>query len=199
MNNSTMDNSTINSSHKDSLCYIVERLIQQQVVAYPTEAVFGLGCDPDSESAVNLLLELKQRSWEKGLILIAANYQQLENYIDDSQLDEEQKQRMFACWPGPVTWVLPAHKDTPRWLTGQFNSLAVRVSDHPLVQELCLAFAKPLVSTSANLSGLPPCRTSQEIRQQFGNDFPVLEGQVGGRKNPSEIRDVLTGQLFRQG
>lgn len=169
------------------------------VIAYPTEAVFGLGCDPDSERAVHALLALKQRPWEKGLILIAANYQQLLPYIDDAQLSSAQRATVFARWPGPVSWVIPALATTPRWLTGRFDSLAVRVSDHPLVQALCLQYGKPLVSTSANLSGLPPCRTEEEVRAQFGATFPILSGVVGGRSNPSEIRDALTGELFRQG
>ncbi|QBH98178.1 L-threonylcarbamoyladenylate synthase type 1 TsaC [Limnobaculum zhutongyuii] len=183
----------------DNLEFIVEQLQQQQVVAYPTEAVFGLGCDPDSQLAVEHLLQLKQRSWEKGLILIAANYEQLQPYIDDTQLTAEQRMTMFSSWPGPVTWVIPARPSTPKWLTGQFDSLAVRVSDHLLVRELCQAFGKPLVSTSANLSGLEPCKTEHGVLQQFGDNFPVLKGLVGGREKPSEIRDVLTGKLYRQG
>lgn len=178
---------------------ILQVLEGEGVIAYPTEAVFGLGCDPDSEKAVNALLALKQRSWEKGLILIAADYQQLLPYIDDSKLNAQQKTTVFSCWPGPVTWVMPAKAETPRWLTGRFASLAVRVSAHPVVRQLCLRYGKPLVSTSANLSGHAPCRTEEEVRVQFGADFPVLSGAVGGRLNPSEIRDALTGQLFRQG
>ncbi|CAI1176327.1 L-threonylcarbamoyladenylate synthase type 1 TsaC [Serratia proteamaculans] len=178
---------------------IIDALHNHQVIAYPTEAVFGLGCDPDSEQAVNALLALKQRPWEKGLILIAADYAQLTPYIDDTVLSEQQRATMFASWPGPVTWVIPARSETPRLLTGRFNSLAVRVSDHPLVQQLCRQFGKPLVSTSANLSGQEPCRSADEVQQQFGAAFPVLTGSVGGRLNPSEIRDVLTGKQIRQG
>ena len=183
----------------DSLESCVSHLNRQAVIAYPTEAVFGLGCDPDSESAVMALLALKQRPVEKGLILIAADYSQLEPYISDRELSVVQRERMFACWPGPVTFVVPVPPQTPRWLTGQFDSLAIRVSDHPDVQALCRAFGKPLVSTSANLSGQPPCRTAKEVKQQFGDDFPVLSGKTGGRQNPSEIRDVISGELIRQG
>lgn len=175
------------------------QLRQQAVIAYPTEAVFGLGCDPDSESAVMALLALKQRPVEKGLILIAADYNQLTQYISNRELTVEQRERMFAHWPGPVTFVVPAPTHTPRWLTGRFDSLAIRVSDHPDVQALCREFGKPLVSTSANLSGEEPCRTVAEVRAQFGADFPVMAGVTGGRQNPSEIRDVLTGNLIRQG
>ncbi|ENZ5483441.1 tRNA threonylcarbamoyladenosine biosynthesis protein RimN [Serratia marcescens BIDMC 44] len=189
----------MNSELNPNLLSIIDALHQQQVIAYPTEAVFGLGCDPDSEQAVNALLALKQRPWEKGLILIAADYTQLKPYIDDSALSEQQRVTMFASWPGPVTWVLPARPETPRLLTGRFSSLAVRVSDHPLVQQLCRQYGKPLVSTSANLSGQEPCRSADEVARQFGEAFPVLAGEVGGRLNPSEIRDALTGEQIRQG
>lgn len=174
-------------------------LRQHNVIAYPTEAVFGLGCDPDNETAVLKLLALKRRSVDKGLILIAADYDQLEPYVADRELSVLQRERMLNSWPGPVTWVVPAKLQTPRWLTGQFDSLAIRVSDHPDVRSLCLAFGKPLVSTSANLSTYPPCRNTEEVFAQFGQDFPVLTGETGGRKNPSEIKDVITGTLIRQG
>lgn len=188
----------MNQQH-DSLELCIRQLQQAAVIAYPTEAVFGLGCDPDNEIAVTTLLALKRRPVEKGLILIAADYKQLVPYVDSQRLSTEQKDRMFSSWPGPVTWVLPAHTDTPRWLTGRFSSLAVRVSNHPDVATLCQRFGKPLVSTSANLSGCPPCRNVAEVQEQFGHDFPVLRGETGGRLNPSEIRDVITGELIRQG
>ncbi|MDH2899162.1 L-threonylcarbamoyladenylate synthase type 1 TsaC [Rahnella variigena] len=189
----------MNKSLENSFTLVLDALREQQVVAYPTEAVFGLGCDPDSEQAVDALLALKKRPKDKGLILIADNYQQLLPYIDDSSLTEQQLAHICSFWPGPVTWVMPAKPSTPEWLTGRFTSLAVRVTDHPLVKELCQKFGKPLVSTSANLNGEPPCRLPAEVRLQFGDNFPVIDGDVGGRENPSEIRDALTGNLIRQG
>lgn len=83
----------------------IEVLKQEKVIAYPTEAVFGVGCDPDSETAVTRLLALKQRPVDKGLILIAANFDQLKPYIDDSTLTDAQRQAVFSRWPGPVTFV----------------------------------------------------------------------------------------------
>ncbi|CRX99151.1 sua5 YciO YrdC YwlC family protein [Yersinia enterocolitica] len=193
------NNNVSRNENRAALSDVLQVLQQEEVIAYPTEAVFGLGCDPDSEKAVNALLALKQRPWQKGLILIAANYEQLKPYVDDSALTDSQRETIFSVWPGPVTWVIPTHPETPRWLTGSFDSLAVRVSDHPLVQQLCSQYGKPLVSTSANLSGQEPCRTTEEVRIQFGSSLPVLAGLVGGRLNPSEIRDALTGKQFRQG
>lgn len=137
-----------NNLPSEAVAHAVAVLKNEHVIAYPTEAVFGVGCDPDSETAVMRLLELKQRPVEKGLILIAASFEQLKPYIDDSRLSDSQREAIFSCWPGPVTFVFPARPETPRWLTGRFDSLAVRVTNHPLVIELCEAYGKPLVSTT---------------------------------------------------
>ncbi|RKS85836.1 L-threonylcarbamoyladenylate synthase [Orbus hercynius] len=182
-----------------SLTQSYEQLIAGNVLAYPTEAVFGLGCDPDCKNAVLTILALKNRPIEKGLILIASDFNQLIPYIDQSALTQEQKTLMFNSWPGPVTWVVPKHKTTPYFLTGEFDSIAVRVTAHPLVREMCQLFGKPLVSTSANQSGQEPCRSIVEIEQQFGKAFPALHGEIGTRTKPSEIRDIQTGQIIRQG
>ncbi|WP_053097388.1 Sua5/YciO/YrdC/YwlC family protein [Candidatus Palibaumannia cicadellinicola] len=177
---------------------IVTLLHKQQVIAYPTEAMFGLGCDPNSEKAVNKLLALKRRSDQKGFILVAATYEVLTYYIDDSSLDIKQRERIFSLWPGHVTWVIPANANTPRWLTGKFSSLAVRISAFEPVRRLCLAFGKPIVSTSANLSGESPARNINEVRNKFGAKFPVMDGLIEGRIYPSEIRDALSGELIRK-
>ncbi|CAH0532282.1 Threonylcarbamoyl-AMP synthase [Vibrio stylophorae] len=182
-----------------NLSQAVDALNADQVIAYPTEAVFGVGCNPDSEVAVQRLLALKQRPVEKGLILIAADYAQLANYVDDSQLTDAQRQQIFATWPGPVTWVMPAKPSVPAFLTGQFDTIAVRVSQHPLVQALCQQYGKPITSTSANLTGQPACRSVEEVKAQLGADFCIVEGDTGARANPSEIRDAKTGQVLRQG
>ncbi|WP_414931659.1 L-threonylcarbamoyladenylate synthase [Vibrio europaeus] len=175
-------------------------LMDGEVIAYPTEGVFGVGCDPDNSEAVRKLLELKQRPADKGLILIAASYQQLIPYIDESQLTQEQLVRVKQSWPGPITWIMPSSQRVSQWVSGQHQSIAVRVTDHPLVQKMCNAFGKPLTSTSANLSGQPPCMTSEEVYLQFGYDqIVVLEGQTGGREKPSEIRDAKSLQVLRQG
>ena len=172
---------------------IVNHLKHQQVVAYPTEAVFGLGCNPNSQSAVENLLVLKQRPMSKGLILIASGLDFL------LRLMEEHWQRLTTQYDRPTTWVVPAKTTTPKFLTGDFDSIAVRISQHPAVKLLCEQAGFALTSTSANLTGLPPCRTAQEVTQQFGTDFPVLDMLVGGAVNPSEIRDIFTNQVFRQG
>lgn len=115
----------------DNFEQVLNALKQGEVIAYPTEGVFGVGCDPDNPEAIQKLLELKQRPVEKGLILIAASYDQLLPYIDESQLTEEQLQTVHATWPGPYTWIMPASDKVSNWVSGQFDSIAVRVTDHP--------------------------------------------------------------------
>lgn len=166
------------------------------VVAYPTEAVYGLGCDPDNLPAVERLLAIKQRSPDKGLILIAADETQLARYVnlDDAALAD----KVRASWPGPVTWLLPVHPAVPAVLRGVHATLAVRVTDHPVAAALCRGFGGALVSTSANLSGQAALREAAAVSASLGTllDF-IVEGAVGGRERPSEIRDGATGKVVR--
>lgn len=178
---------------------IVEKLKQNQVVAYPTEAVFGLGCNPNSQSAVENLLVLKNRPIEKGLILVAPSVDFLQPFIQLERLDEKTRRKLTALYARPTTWIVPARSSVPKFLTGQFDSIAVRICRHPAVIELCRLSGFVLTSTSANLSGLQPCKTADEVRSQFGENFPVLDLPVGNADKPSEIRDIFTNQLFRQG
>ncbi|CAM2967818.1 L-threonylcarbamoyladenylate synthase [Vibrio rarus] len=178
----------------------INALKQGRVIAYPTEAVFGVGCDPDNEQALQALMTLKQRDPDKGLILIAANFEQLLPYVDVSDLSQEQLDRVFESWPGPVTWVMPVSEKVHQLVHGAFDSVAVRVTDHPLVQQICIQFSKPITSTSANLSGLPPCLDANEVENQLGSeDVFIVHGSVGGRTKPSQIKDVKSLQVLRQG
>lgn len=166
------------------------------IIAYPTEAVYGLGCDPLNEKAVLRLLALKQRSWEKGLILIAADFAQLVPFLEP--LTPILEKRVFAEWPGPVTWLLPAKSNVPYWLRGQSSKLAVRVTAHPEVVALCQQWGGALVSTSANLSGQPAAKTAVDVQNIFAPTIDyIVSGAVGERERPSEIRDAVTNTVLR--
>ena len=168
------------------------------VLAYPTEAIFGLGCDPSNQVAIQHLLALKKRSSDKGLILMAANMQQLEPYI--LPLANDLKQKILATWPGFITWIVPARTHISTSLTGKRRTLAVRVSDYSLCRQLCQKFGSAIVSTSANLSGLTPAITTDEVIQQFPQNLnAILDHPVQGRHCPSEIRDAKTGDILRSG
>lgn len=177
---------------------IAEQLWQGAVIAYPTEAVWGLGCAPFDEQAVRRLLALKQRVPEKGLILVAADIEQFHPYL--CGLQPELRQRLRASWPGPVTWLVPDNGYAPAWIRGQHRSVALRVSDHPLVAGLCRAYGGPLVSTSANPQGKPPALTGLSVRRYFSHRLDdISPGVVGKQARPSEIRDLLTGEVLRAG
>ncbi|SES71804.1 L-threonylcarbamoyladenylate synthase [Thorsellia anophelis] len=167
------------------------------LLAYPTEAVFGLGCDPDNEQAVLSLYHLKQRSLKKGLILIASSFEQLQPYIELDAMSQIQLEAVTQTWPGPYTWVMPSKNTTPHYLRGEFDTIAVRVSAHPIVNKLCQHFGKPIVSTSANISGYEPARNAEEVFEQFGQSVVICEGNVGGLGKPTTIRDAITGEIFR--
>ncbi len=168
------------------------------VIAYPTEAVWGLGCDPLDPAAVERLLRLKQRDRARGLILIGASLDDFQPFL--APLPAAVRRRLARTWPGPVTWLLPARPECPRWLTGAHDTLAVRVSAHPVCQALCRAWGGALVSTSANVSGRPPARTRLQLRKQFDDRLDyILPGDTGGRARPSEIRDATSGEVLRPG
>lgn len=176
---------------------LVDAFIRGQVLAYPTEAVFGLGCDPLNEKAVMQILNLKNRPLEKGVILIASNMSQLLPFADFSQLDDKIRGMVDKSWPGPNTWLIPKLPSTPDFLTGGSELIAVRVSAHPVVKTLCENVKSALVSTSANLSGEEPARTQSEIIDQFGDQVVCVEGEVGQQANPSQIRHGITGEIIR--
>ena len=176
----------------------VAALLRGGVIAYPTEGVWGLGCDPRDEAATLRLLALKQRDVEKGLILIAADEAQLAPYIDMAALDDAQRTAVRASWPGAHTWIVPASPAAPRWITGAHAGIAVRVSAHPLVVALCKAFAGALVSTSANRAGAPAAQRVEQLDPHIvaGVDA-LLAGETGGLARPSEIRDARSGSVLR--
>ncbi|MDG6897515.1 tRNA threonylcarbamoyladenosine biosynthesis protein RimN [Actinobacillus delphinicola] len=178
---------------------IIAALLNDEVIAYPTEAVFGLGCNPYSETAIQRLLALKKRPIEKGLILIAPALHYFQDFVDLEALTDEQYQRLNQLYTPATTWIVPVKMDVPRLVRGKFDTIAIRLCAHPDVTALCEGGKMPLISTSANLTGKEPARTYAEVYQQFGKDFPVLEGQVGGAKNPSQIKDLFTNQIVRQG
>ena len=165
-----------------------------QVLAYPTEAVYGLGCDPFNQTAVERILSLKGRPQQQGLIVLIADWPQLFDLI--GHLPVERLEIIKETWPGPVTWVFPKSDTVPEWLTGKHNSIAIRMTAHPIAQKLCQL--GPIVSTSANPQGQKPALSLIEVENFFpkGLDGIVL-GDLGLEARPSVIFDSLTNQQLR--
>ncbi|WP_440996752.1 Sua5/YciO/YrdC/YwlC family protein [Arhodomonas sp. SL1] len=177
--------------------HVARRLRAGGVIAYPTEAVYGLGCDPADPHAVARLLNLKSRPVEKGLILIADRPGRLQGWADAFALSDE---RLAASWPGPVTWLMPAGPRAPAWITGGSDRIAVRVTAHPVAAALAAAFAGPLVSTSANPAGAHPARTALRVRTYFDGEVDgILGGAVDRHRGPTEIRRWPDGAVLRAG
>lgn len=169
---------------------------QGGVVAYPTEAVYGLGCLPEAEQALQRILKIKRRPWQKGLILVASNVQQIKPYLSQEGLAlidcfNEQHKR-------PVTWLLPVNQEVSPLLRGEHEKIAIRLSSNPYVKALCDAANSALVSTSANRAGQPEMKTAEEVRSKMGAELDmIVVGPTGGHTRPSSIIDAQTREVLR--
>lgn len=167
------------------------------VVAYPTEAVYGLGCDPFDRDAFATIFRLKERQPTQGVLLIASDFEQVAEYIADG-VAPEAIARARATWPGPCTWVFPRSDAVPEWVAGSLAGIALRVTAHPVASELCRRFGGAIVSTSANRHGEPPAKTSADVQAAFGAQLAyILDGAVGGLEKPTPIRDAISGDIIR--
>ena len=166
------------------------------VIAYPTESCYGFGCDPDNRRAVQRILKLKQRPQRKGLILIAAHYHQVARYLQPLTLAEQTKLQQDGAQA--ITYLVPVKLSCPRWLRGEHDTLAVRMTAHPFAKGLCRSVNSALVSTSANLSGRRAVKTYAECQRLFGKSAWVLRGRVGKRKRPSTIRAWGGDRIIRK-
>jgi len=169
-----------------------------EVVAYPTEAVYGLGCDPANKQAIFKILELKGRQASAGFVLIASRFSQIEPWI--SPLDPELIERAMQAWPGPVTWLFPRAAHVPDYVAGSHATIALRITAHGPSRELCDALGSALISTSANPSADNPARSVQQVATYFGDRIAgILDGELGGSDQPSEIRDLISDKIIRAG
>jgi L-threonylcarbamoyladenylate synthase len=168
------------------------------VLAYPTEAVYGLGCDPHDQGAFERLFALKQRPSTQGVLLIAADFAQAERYIDLDRVPTGVLAQVKASWPGPNTWIFPRSADVPVWVAGAHAGIALRVTAHEPAAALCRAWGGALVSTSANPHGSPPARSAGQALDYFGDALDgVLDAPLGGQERPTVIRDALSGAIIR--
>lgn len=170
---------------------------QGGVIAYPTEAVWGLGCDPFNREAVEHLLDIKRRPMHKGLVLVAGEVAQIEPLLAD--LSAAEREKVTANWPGPYTWILPDSKNLiPHWIKGKHSAVAVRVSAHSDVKAITKSFGSFIVSTSANPSDYLPARSLLRVKTYFCENLDYLvPGELGGFSQPTQIRDLRSDRLVR--
>jgi len=193
--NAFVTNSKLNFSNLDGAVRCLKR---GGIIAYPTEAIYGLGCDPFNQAAVTRLRSIKNRSEEKGFILIASDWVQVCALVQP--IDTDVLSRVLATWPGPITWIFPTAKTVPTWIRGAHDSIAIRVTAHPIAKALCAQYGGPIISTSANRENQEPIRDFEQLHKEFKKDIDLfVPGALGDAYRPSEMRNALTGEILRKG
>lgn len=162
------------------------------VIAYSTETVIGLGCDPSHQAAVNRILWLKNRAVENGLIVLVDNITSLQNHT--KPLSTEQIASISTA--KNTTWLIPTNEHVPRWVRGKHEKIAVRITQHTTANPLSAA-TDGIISTSANISSYKILANQNEIRDWFGPHVDYIIVSETGSNTPSEIKDLITGEKLR--
>lgn len=183
-------------------------LLQGHVLAYPTESVWGIGCDAFCKQAVLAVLALKNRPIDKGMIVLTYNHTEIMDMLH--VLPMARQQQIIASWQNAqlyqqaTTWLLDvAHVDIPHWLMGQHKTLAVRVTAHSAIRQLCQYVQNPqnqygfIVSTSCNPSQKPPAMDFAQAFLYFGSRVRYFLGDTLHFDKPSAIYDACTGERIR--
>ncbi len=162
------------------------------VVAYSTETVLGLGCDPNNQQAVNRILWLKNRAIENGLIMLVNNIVSLQQYT--TSLTAEQVASISSA--ENTTWLIPANDQAPSWMLGKHETLAMRITQHPTANPLSAA-THGIVSTSANVSSYKILADQDEVRDWFGPHVDYIIVGETGSSVPINIIDLISGEKLR--
>ena len=165
------------------------------VIAYPTDTIWGFGCDPANGEAVARILRIKQRPVSKGLILLGPDMRYCDPFVD---IEPDQRDRLLQPCERPTTWLVPASAHCPWWIRGSHPTVAIRLTDHPLIRYLCERLQAPLVSTSANRGGKSNARNAFQLRRQFAGELDyIVTGFDTGGNLASDIKSLASGKTFR--
>ncbi|MGX5203283.1 L-threonylcarbamoyladenylate synthase [Aliikangiella sp. IMCC44632] len=174
---------------------VAQVLSQGGVIAYPTESVYGLGCNPYNESALSRILQLKQRPAHKGLIILVSQLEQAEPLIQP--LTQAQRDMILQPNDRATTWLIPKQDSVSPLLSGASNKLAVRLTSHPFAKMICELTQQPLVSTSCNKAGKSELTQYSAVRNHWQNLVDkVVRGECGGQR-PSRIIDLINHRVLR--
>jgi len=176
--------------------YALHCVRQGGVIAYPTETVYGLGCDPLCSDAVDTINRLKGRDASKGLILLASDLHQLDALID---VPDRNDRATILAEHEATSWIVPARSTAPRWITGKHRTMAIRITSHPLVIRLCDQLGHALVSTSANPARKKPALNQLQLHRYFdGLVDAMLTSNHNCSGRPSKIRVLKSRELLRK-
>ena len=174
---------------------LVRALSRGAVIGYPTDTIWGFGCNPFDPESVARILQIKQRPADKGLILLSSRLEYCDTFVD---LDQAQRDLVQLPTERPTTWLVTASDACPPWIRGNHATVAIRITDHPLLSYLCARLQSPLVSTSANQTGKSTARSALQLRRQFNDQLDlVVTGFDTGGARPSEIKSLASGNLLR--
>lgn len=177
-----------------SLDVAVSYLRRGGLVAFPTETSYGLAVDPDCALAVERLFSLKKRAADKPLLLLIEKKEQLESVVQ--HVPQLYWPLIEKYWPGPLTLIFPALASLSRRITGNTGTVGIRISPHPIAQELVRRMGKPITATSANMSGFPPARSAPEIDKMFGESIDyIIDGGATEALLCSTILGLHKGRL----
>ena len=132
---------------------------------------------------------------DKGLILVSGHFSHFDPYL--SHLPENLINKTKSKWPGAHTWLVPANDNVPSWIKGNSDFVALRQSVHPSIIELSEKLNSVITSTSANISSEPPAKNADEVRNLFGDEVSILEGELGGADKPTPIQNLITDEWIR--
>lgn len=176
---------------------LAHALARGAVIGYPTDTIWGFGCHPLRPRSVGRILQIKRRAASKGLILLSSRIEYCLPYLDLDDVEIDQIRHPCAQ---PTTWLVPAHAACPAWLRGGHATIALRITDHPLLRGLCARLESPLVSTSANRAGKSTVRSALQMRRQFGAELDfIVTGFATGGQRPSKIKFLRSGTTLRGG
>jgi L-threonylcarbamoyladenylate synthase len=169
-------------------------ILAGEIVAVPTDTLYGLAADPFSAAAIARVFAAKGRTAERALALIAADLAQIEDQL--GALPPDARRLAAAFWPGPLTLLMPRPATMPEAVTGGLPQVGVRVPAHAVARGLCRASARPLTATSANISGAPAPANPDDVARTLSEVVALLldAGPAPGGP-PSTIVDVSAGEV----
>ncbi len=172
---------------------IVGDLKNGKIMIYPTETVYGIGCDAFNDTAVNRIFEIKKRPLSKSLIVLIEDIEMVKELV--VEIKPVAKELIMAFWPGPLTMIFKAKSGINKLLTGKTGTIALRQSPYPLLESIFEDFHHPIVSTSANISNEKPAASIQDIPTFITDKVDLIID--GGRINniPSTVIDVTDNKI----
>ena len=190
---------SINPEHPEprKIARAVELLEKGGVIGYPTDTVYGLGCDLESKSAIERLYQIKGMSRDKSLAFICPDLADIAKYA----VVENHVYRVLKRFlPGPYCFILQATREVPKMVQTRQKTVGIRVPDHPVTQALVRALGRPLISTTAAPPGEDPMVDPWEISERFPGLEVVLDAGGGGLV-PTTVVDLSQGdvRIVREG